>query len=411
MNFWSTNFWLNMWSPLRSWFTGRQQSGIQPTGPSSHSSPSASAVTEETALQLSAVWACVRLISQTVASLPILVYERTPTGRTVKEDHWFARLMAHKPNRYQTRYEFIEYMIGNLVLRGNCYAKLIRVGGRIVSIMPMAASQVEVTLVDGEVVYIYTHDDVVEVLAASSVWHVRMNGDWLVGRSPLEFGRNIFGISQAAEGVVSGVYANGAKRSGVLSVDRLLTDVQRAQVRENFSSLTTATDERLLVLELGMKFEPISLSPEDIELLASRKFQIDEICRWFGVPAILVNQNEGSTTLGSSTAEIISYFLKLNLRPILEATENSIQVHLFGEEESRKYEVELSFEALLRANQKERFDGYRIGITSGVLTPNEARRSEWLPAVEGGDRLYIQGAMMPVDELAKNADNDTKPSA
>lgn len=398
-----------MWSPLRSFFTGRQQEGTQLTGPTQFPDSAAASVTEESALQLSAVWACVRLISQTVASLPIIVYERTDSGRVKRDSHWFARLMAHKPNRYQTRYEFIEYMIANLVLRGNCYAKIVRVGGRVVSLMPMAAAQVEVRLVAGEVVYFYSHDDVVEALSAESVWHVRMNGDWLVGRSPLEFGRNIFGISQAAESAVTKIYANGAKRSGVLSLDRLLKPEQRDQIRANFNSLTTATDERLLVLELGMKFDPISLSPADIELLSSRKFQIDEICRWFGVPAILVNQNEGSTTLGSSTAEIISYFLKLNLRPILEAVENSLQVHVFGEKESRLFEVELSFEALLRASQKERFDGYRVGITSGVMTPNEARKEEWLPAADGGDKLYIQGAMVPIDQLSDNDQNVLKP--
>lgn len=399
-------FWQTMWAPIARVF-GRQSQGTQLTGPGGYSEPAASLVTAETAMQLSAVWACVRLISQTIASLPVVVYQRNATGRTPDESHWFAQLMAHKPNQYQTRYEFLEYQIANLVLHGNCYAKVYRVSGRPVSLMPMAAQQVETKLIDGKVVHLFAYSGVTEAIAAENVWHVRMNGDWLVGRSPLEFGRNIFGIAQAAESTTNKIYSNGAKRSGVLKMDKLLTKEQREQLREafNFDTITSGDDRRVLVLEGGMEFTPVSMTPEEIELLASRKYQIDEICRWFGVPAILVNQNEGSTTLGSSTGEIISAFYKLNLRPYLEAIENSVQVHLFGKDESRKYEVELSFEALLRASQKERMEVYRTGITSGVMTPNEARTAEWLPRAEGGDKLYIQGAMVPIEQLSDNDQN------
>lgn len=375
------------------------------TGPGAYSEPAAAIVTEESAYQLSAVWACVRLISQTVASLPVEVFRRTATGREVITDHWFAGLMAHKPNQYQTRYEFLEYMLANLVLHGNCYAKIVRFQGKIIALVPLAATQVETRLVDGGVVHLYTRDGTTEALAAESVWHVRMNGDWLVGRSPLAFGRNIFGIAQAAESTVTRVYANGAKRSGVLTLDRLLTPTQREEIRASYGALfdriTTGTDRGVVVLEAGMKFEPVSMTPEEIELLSSRKYQIDEICRWFGVPAILVNQNEGSTTLGSSTAEIIQAFYKLNLRPYLEAIENSAQVHLFGQAESRQFEIAFDFEALLRASFAERIDAYDKAIKGAIMTPNEARRKEWLPESSGGEKLYIQGAMVPIDTLGQ----------
>lgn len=391
-----------MWAPLIGWF-GRQGSGTQQTGPSGYSEPAASIVTEETAYQLSAVWACIRLISQTVASLPVEVFERGPDGRKVVDNHWFAGLMAHKPNQYQTRYEFLEYQLANLVLHGNCYAKIVRFQGKIVALVPLAAPQVETKLIDGGVVHLYTRDGTTEALSADSVWHVRMNGDWLVGRSPLLFGRNIFGIAQAAESTVNRVYSNGAKRSGVLKMDRLLTPTQREEIRQAygalFDNITTGTDRGVVVLEGGMTFDPVSMTPSEIELLSSRKYQIDEICRWFGVPAILVNQNEGSTTLGSSTAEIIAAFYKLNLRPYLEAIENSIQVNLFGREESRRYEVAFDFEALLRASFKERIDTYDKAIKGAIMTPNEARRREWLPVADGGEKLYIQGAMVPIDQV------------
>ncbi len=389
------NFWQTMWSPIRSWFGGRQTSGQQITGPSAYAAESSVTVTEETALQVSAVWACVRLLSQTVASLPLNVYRNTPGGRELVTDHWFAKLMAGKPNKYQTRYEYWEHQAANLVLHGNFYNRKTVVGGKVRSLLPMNPLQTETRLIAGDVAHLFRQDGDVTALSNESVWHVRMNGDLIVGRSPLQFGRNMIGVAQAAEQSVSGMYANGGKPSGVLSIDKLLSPEQRAQVRESFGTLTTGTDERLLVLELGMKFEAVSLSPQDMELLPSRKYNVDDIARWFGVPSILINQNEGSTTLGSSTAEIITAFYKTGLRPILEAIECSIKTHLFTEAD-KDYEVEFDFEGLLRASQKDRYEGYRVGITSSVLTPNEARALEWLPAKEGGDELYIQGAMVPI---------------
>jgi HK97 family phage portal protein len=403
------NLWETMWSPIRSWFGGRQGSGTQITGPQGYGYSASVEVTEETALQVSAVWACVRLLSQTVASLPLVVYRKTDKGRELAPDHWFMRLME-RPNQYQTRYEFWEHQVANLALHGNLYARKTELAGKIRSLLPLNPLQVETKLIAGKVAHMFSVDGGIAALSSDSVWHARMNGDVIVGRSPLQFGRNLIGVAQAAELAVTKLYTNGGKRSGVLSFDKLLTTEQRQQVRDNFSNLTTGTDDRLLVLEMGAKFDPISMSPQDIELLASRKFQIEEICRWFGVPSVLVNDTSGSTTWGSGIAELVTGFYKLNLRPYLEAIENSITTHLFSDADRKEYEVEFDFEGLLRASQKDRYDGYRTGIQSGLLTPNEARAMEWLPAIEGGDQLLIQGAMIPVKDAGKTpASNPQQP--
>jgi len=397
------NFWQSMWSPIRSLWSGRQSSGVQSAGPDGYAEPAAMHVSEQTALQLSAVWACVRLISQCVASLPVVVYRKDGGGRVVDNGHWLAKLMMSRPNRYQTRFEFWEHMVSNLVLHGNAYAKIARTGFGVASLLPLNPLQTETRLSAGEVVHLFTMDGNVDAFASESVWHAKLNSELIVGRSPLQFGRNVIAIGQAADSSVTKIYKNGGKPSGVLSFDKLLKKEQRAEIRESFNSLTTGTDERLLVLELGAKFDPISMSPQDIELLASRKYQVDEIARWFGVPSILINQNEGSTTLGSSTGEIMAAFYKLNLRPYLEALENSMQTWLFTEEDRATHEVEFDFEALLRADTKSRFDTYRVGIASAVLTPDEARAREGLPPKAGGDRLLIQGAMIPVEDAGKVA--------
>jgi HK97 family phage portal protein len=254
-------------------------------------------------------------------------------------------------------------------------------------------------LPDGSVVYEYTDGNNVDVLSSESVWHVKLYGNGIVGKSPLAFGRNIIGIAQAAEKTVGKIYKNGGKPSGVLSMDRLLSPEQRTQVRENFAALTTGTDDRLLVLEDGMKFDPISMSPQDIELLASRKFQLEEICRWFGVPSILVNDTSGSTAWGSGIEQLVSGFYKLNLRPYLERFEIAVNTGLFSREESAVYEFEFDFEGLLRSDFKTRLDAYRTAIAGTVMTPNEARTLEGLPRVEGGDKLLSQVNMTPIDKL------------
>lgn len=400
-------FWQNIWSWLGGSGSSRN-AGNQISGPMGYATASPVEVTEDSAMQLSAVWACVRLLSETVASLPVNVYRKTPKGRELAPDHWLSLLMARKPNRYQTKVEFFETLMLNLALHGNAYAKITKVGGQIRSLLPLMASQIETKLLpDGSVVHLYHADGNVDVLSAESVWHVKLYGNGIVGKSPLAFGRNMFGIAQAAEQSVSKIYANGGKPSGVLSFDRLLTPAQRASVRENFATLTTGTDDRLLVIEQGMKFDAVSMSPQDIELLASRKHQIDEIARWFGVPSILINQNEGSTTLGSSTAEIISGFYKLNLRPYLERIEASVKTWLFTPDEANQYEFEFDFEGLLRSDLKSRLEGYRTAVAGTILTPNEVRRIEGWPRVEGGDVLLSQVNMTPIDKLGMQAPGGT----
>jgi len=396
------------WSNIYNWFGGgtTRREGLQIIGPTVYDEPSAVSVTEETALQVSGVWACVKLISETIASLPTNVYRKTPQGRQLANDFWFANLMNRKPNRYQTKVEFWETMVLNLVLYGNCYARVVRNGGMITSLLPLMSSQMEVSLAkDGSVLYQYTDGTDVNVYSAQSIWHVKLFGNGVIGKSPLAFGRNMIGIGQAADTTVSRIYTNGGKRSGVLSLDKLLTPEQRAQLRENFSTLSTGTDDRLLVLEMGMKFDAISMSPQDIELLASRKFQLEEICRWFGVPSVLVNDTSGSTTWGSGVEQLVNGFYKLNLRPYLERFESSVSANLLTEAEAAEYDFEFDFEGLLRTDFKSRLEAYRTAVAGTILTPNEARKLEGLESVEGGDKLLSQVNMTTIDKLGAETVN------
>lgn len=397
---------MNLFQNLGSWVLGglRRRTGVQYAEPGGYAEASASPVTFDTAMQLSAVWACVKLISETVASLPLHVWEVRDGRRQLADTHPLAILLGGRINRYQNRIEFFETLLLNLLTHGNAYCVIQRTGDRITGLLPIMSSQVETSLLDdGAVVHEYTHDQGVTVYAADSVWHIKMFGNGIIGMSPLAHQRNTLGIAQAAEGAVSKIYRNGAKPSGVLTLDKFLTPEQREQIRKSFVTLTASTDDRLMVLEGGMKFDAISLSPQDIELLQSRQFQISEICRWYGVPSVMVNDHSGSTVWGSGISEIVAGFYKVTLRPILEKLEESMRVNLVGAEERGRIEIEFDFDALLRADMKSRVEAYRVAIASGVMTPNEARAAERMDPLPGGDRLLIQGAMMPVEQAGQFA--------
>lgn len=394
-------FWTSIWNWV-STGTVRKE-GNQYTGPSSYTNDSAVTVNEDTAMQLSAVWACVRLLSETVSTLPLKVYKKTDNGRELDESFWLAKLLNRKPNRYQTRVEFLETIMLNLVLHGNAYVLLTKLGGQTRSLLPLMSTQIVPRLLaDGSMVYEYMDEDGnIHVYAAESIWHIKLFGNGVVGKSPISYARNIMGIGQAAEQAVTKIYTNGGKPSGVLTMDRLLTPDQRTAIRSNFSSLTTGTDDRLLVLENGMKFDSVSLSPQDIELLASRKFQIEEVCRWFGVPSVLVNDTSSTTAWGSGIEQLMSGFYKLNLRPYLERIENSVSVNLMTEAEAKVYEVEFDFEGLLRSDLKTRLDAYRTAVAGSILTPNEVRRIEGWSPMDGGDTLLSQINMAPLGQLGQ----------
>ena len=391
---------MNLFSGIFNWAMDglRRSIGVQSPLPNSYSTASASPVTYDSAMQLSAVWACVKLLAETAASLPLTIYKKEENGREEAKEHPLTQLFNGKVNRYQTKNEFFETLFLNLIVHGNAYVLIDKLGNRIVSLLPLMSSQITVEMLsDGELVYQYIQENGnVVVLSTARVWHLKLMGSGTIGMSPLAYQRNSLGIAQAAESAVTKIYSNGAKPSGVLTVDKFLTPAQRSEVRASFSDLTSSNNDRLLVLEGGFKFNQVSLSPQDIELLASRKFQIAEICRWYGVPSVMVNDNNGTSVWGTGIEQIMQGFYKLTMRPLLEKVEQSMKVHLASLIERDSIEFEFNFDALLRADIKSRFEAYRVGIASGVMTPNEARELENLEAKDGGDQLYMQGAMMPI---------------
>lgn len=395
-------FWSRVFGLLGFGGLQRIQGDQYPT-PTAYGTNAAKPVTWDTAMQVSACWACVRLLSETVACLPVVVYRTDGERRTVDRSHPLHVLFSGKPNRHQTRVEFLESLMLNLVTWGNAYAVIRRdVAGDIISLTPIMSSQVVPKLLaDGSIVYEYHRDDGIAVYSEGSIWHIKLFGNGVVGLSPLGYARNSLGIAQASEDRVTSTFRNGAKPSGILMVDAALTPTQRSEIRTNFQNLAENNTDSLIVLEKHMKYEQVSMTPQDIELLSSRRFQLEDIARFFGVPSVLINDTAGSTAWGSGIEQLVQGFYKLNLRPYLERIEASAVANLLPVEERGLVEVEFDFDGLLRMDANSRFNGYQAAIQTAQITPNEARAAEGRGPLPGGDQLYIQGAMVPITQAGK----------
>lgn len=395
-----------LFQTLRGWFGSpggpARNAGLQSSIPLGQSSASAAVVNFDSAMQISAVFGATRIIAETIGSLPFNLYQVGPEGRKIADTHPLHRVLTRRPNRYQTRVEFWESMALNLAISGNAYAIIQRAGDRIIGLLPLSSSQVETTLLaDGSVVHAYTDGMNVKVYGESNMWHIKLFGNGIIGLSPMAYARNSIGIAIAADNRATKIFSNGAKPSGVLTIDKTLSPEQRAQVRKSFSELEEGNEDRLFVLEAGMQYQQVSMLPKDVELLESRRFQIEDIGRFFGVPSILLNQTFGQSSLGSNVYEILSAFYKLNLRPYLEKIEESILRWLMTEDEAKRFEAEFNFDSLLRADTLGRYQANREAINTAQLTPNEARISEGRQALPGGDQLLIQGAMIPIQNAGQ----------
>jgi HK97 family phage portal protein len=312
-------------------------------------------------------------------------------------------LFSFRPNRYQTPIEFWETVGLNLYLTGNAYCRIARnSSGEIISIMPLMSSQMDVELLaNGDVIYTYSSGDDVFAIAPQNIWHVKLTSNGIKGLSPLQYAANAIGMAIAGEEWSSNVVGNGGKPTGVLMYDKVLTSQQREQLRDHFKSLREGPSDSLMTLEAGMKYEQISLSPQDVQLLEARRFQIEDIARFFNVPSVMINDTNGGTVWGSGIQQIIEGWYKLALRAEAERFEASIMAHLVPERDRETLSVEFDFDELLRSSFEARVETGSRAVNNGLLTRNEWRAREWLPQVEGGDTLTAGVNLAPIDMLGQ----------
>lgn len=383
----------------------KREAGLQQEGPSATFTAPKYGVTADTAMQISAVWSAVQLKSTILGSLDLDFYRMTDDGREPLVNHPLARLFRGRVNQYQNRVEFFETLGLNLYLTGNAFCLIGRSGRDIVSLTPLMSSQMEVELLrDGSIVYTYRDGaDNVRAYSQANIWHVRLAGNGIVGLSPLDYARNSISMAMAGEDWATRLVGNGGKPTGVLMYDRVLSPEQREQIRSKFTELREGSSDALVVLEAGMKYEQISLSPQDVQLLQARRFQIEDIARFFNVPSVLINDTSGSTVWGSGIQQIITGWYKLGFRPELERIEQSIAVSLMTPSERETLSCEFDFEELLRTDFETRVQTGARAVGAGLMTRNEWRRREWLPEMEGADELTAQVNLTTLEELPRVA--------
>ncbi len=374
-------------------------------------------VNERSAMQMTAVYSCVRILAEAVAGLPLHLYRyKEDGGKERAIDNNLYHLLHDEPNKEMSSFIFRETLMTHLLLWGNAYAQIIRNGkGEVVALYPLMPNKMQVDRDEnGELYYIYTRsseeaktmEGATVYLTPRDVLHIPGLGfDGLVGYSPIAMAKNAIGLAIATEEYGAKFFANGAAPSGVLEHPGTIKDPSR--LRENWNSTFggSANSGKVAVLEEGMKYTPISISPEQAQFLETRKFQIDEIARIFRVPPHMVGDLEKSSF--SNIEQQSLEFVKYTLDPWVIRWEQSLSRSLLSEDEKRRYFFKFNLEGLLRGDYESRMSGYATARQNGWMSANDIRELENLdkiPAEDGGDLYLINGNMLPLNKAGAYAD-------
>ena len=383
-------------------------------------STSGKTVTERSAMQMTAVYSCVRILAEAIAGLPLHVYRYNSDGGKEKAiDHSLYLILHDEPNPEMSSFVFRETLMTHLLLWGNAYAQIIRNSkGEVMALYPLMPNKMSVDRDEnGQLYYQYLRstDEVggkneTVILKPTDVLHIPGLGfDGLVGYSPIAMAKNAIGLAIATEEYGAKFFANGAAPSGVLEHPGTIKDPQR--VREAWQSQFGGSQNsgKIAVLEEGMKYTPISISPEQAQFLETRKFQINEIARIFRVPPHMVGDLEKSSF--SNIEQQSLEFVKYTLDPWVIRWEQSIMRTLLTPEEKKSYFVKFNLEGLLRGDYQSRMNGYATARQNGWMSANDIRELENLdriPAEAGGDLYLINGNMLPLQQAGAfaNTQND-----
>jgi HK97 family phage portal protein len=368
-----------------------------------------SVAVQEAATGQSATWACVSFWAGNIASLPITVQRGGPGGVPVEDTgHPLYWLLHDSPNYDQSAYDFWEFMVASIELRGNAYAEMVkRDDGFIISLNAVPPQLMSVSRdTSGALQYRWRDDAGDHLVRQENMLHIRgFGGGPLGGVSPLAVCRRTFGVALAAERAAAAMFDNGVRPTGTLSTDAKLTLEQRQdferRLQERFVGAMNAG--RPMLLDGGLKWEAISIDPHDAEMLDSRRFSVEDICRVFEVDPHLVGQTQGNTALGSSITEQTLSVLKFKLRKRLKRIEGALSKQLLTRaDRSNGVAIRYNLEAFLRADSAGRSTFYQSALTSGWMTINEVRALEGLPPVPGGDVPRMQMQNVPITEAGQD---------
>ncbi len=371
-----------------------------PFGVSSSGKP----VNERSAMQMTAVYACVRILAESIASLPLHLYEQNELGNKEKaKSHPLYFIVHDEPNSEMTSFIFRETLMTHLLLWGNAYAQVIRNGkGEVISLYPLMPNKMRVKrdAKTGAIVYDYLHDKGTVSLSSSEILHIPGLGfDGLVGYSPIAMAKNAIGMAMATEEYGAKFFANGAQPGGVLEHPGIIKDPER--VRDSWSSTFggSGNSNKIAVLEEGMKYTPIAISPDQAQFLETRKFQINEIARIFRVPPHMVGDLEKSSF--SNIEQQSLEFVKYTLDPWVSRWEQALNRALIPKSDKAHYFIGFNLDGLLRGDYESRMNGYATARQNGWMSANDIRTLENLdliPEEEGGNLYLVNGNMLPLDK-------------
>jgi HK97 family phage portal protein len=359
-------------------------------------------INERTVLALSTAWACINLVAGTIATLPLMVYRPSKTGREIATDHPLYRLLHDDPNADQTAVDFWEYAAMSIELRGNAYArKLIGASGQLVGLEPIPPAIVARSRrLDGEIEYRWTWNGESFVETREGILHIRgFGGDPMGGLSTLAIGAETLGHARALDRTATSVFRNAMRPSGAWQSPTKLTADQTKEVEDMLARKYqgAANAGRPLVLGHDLKWQQLTMAPDDMQMLESRAFSVEEVCRLFGVPPHMIGHTAGNTNLGSSITEQTRGFEKFTLRRRLKRMEQSLRKQLLTPADiARGITIEFSMEGLLRGSPAERAAFYGAGLDKGWLNINQVCAWENLPPVDGGDVNRVQMQNVPI---------------
>nr|DAS98321.1 MAG TPA: Portal [Caudoviricetes sp.] len=363
-------------------------------------------VNERTALQTTAVYACVRILSETIASLPLHVYRYTEGGKTKDTEHALYTLLHDEPNPDMTSFVFRETLMSHLLIWGNAYSQILRDrSGQVIGLYPLLPDQMSVHRSEkGKLYYVYNRYEEDNpnfqekgsiVLSQEEVLHIPGLGfDGLIGYSPIALAKNAVGMTLACEEYGSSFFSNGANPGGVLEHPGILKDPGKVRDSWNAVYQGTRNAHKVAVLEEGMSYKQIGIPPEEAQFLETRKFQINEIARLFRIPPHMVGDLEKSSF--SNIEQQSLEFVKYTLDPWVVRFEQALKKSLLLPEEKKTHFIKFNVDGLLRGDYQSRMNGYAIGRQNGWLSTNDIRELEELnpiPPEEGGDLYLINGNM------------------
>lgn len=366
-------------------------------------------VTVDSALQLSTAMACVRLIAETISTLPLGFFEKLPDGtRKTAVNHPLYEILHSQPNADMSAVTFWEVVLASMLLWGAAYIEIRRIGTRIVALDFLLPEKMQRPRRNraGEIEFWYTNPDGTrrQILESDMMHLPAFSVDGITGISPIAYGANVFGSAMATDRASAETFKDAMRSPGIVTMDSVLKLDQREDIRKHVDKVSKTGG--VMVLEKGAGFHQLTFNPADAQLLSSRQFNVEEICRWFRVPPFMVGHAEKSTTWGTGIEQQMIAFLTFVLRPWCVRIEQGVRKSLLNPVERNRYFSEFAMEGLLRADSAARASFYSAMTQNGIFTRDDCRILENRPPMGGNAAvLTVQSNMMPIDLLGQKTDS------